>query len=99
MDFDRIGRARRARAMRHRERKMSGTGDEAAPPFPHMSRASRAYADGYTRAINGLRAEDDPSRPDLDGATSAYEEHVAARDRDEYNRGYLEGDAARRGET
>jgi hypothetical protein len=92
-----IALARRARARRFRERKMSA-GDEAAPPS-HMSRASRAYADGYTAAFQGLRAEDDMRRPDIDGATSAYEAYVAARDRDEYNRGYLEGDAARRGEV
>jgi hypothetical protein len=90
-----IARARHARARRLRERKMSA-GDEAAPS--HMSRASRAYADGYTAAFNGLRADDDMKRPDIESAASAYEAYLAARDRDEYNRGYLKGDAARRGE-
>jgi hypothetical protein len=98
MDFDRIGRARRERARRHRERKTGATGDEAQAAPPHMSRASRAYADGYTRAFKGLRADDDPNRPDKSAATSAYEAYVAARDRDEYNLGYLEGAAARRGD-
>jgi hypothetical protein len=58
-------------------------------------RPSKAYANGYTRAFEGLRADDDLNRPDL-VSTSAFEAYQAGRARAEYNQGYLDGDAARR---